>query len=96
MNTRIDFLLKGCVKEFMWIEYLKDKRICGRMESLKHSEHILLCPDCSSRLSELLEAYKEEIKYWISHKHYYAFSENCDICLRLKFLRSEINKGDKK
>ena len=41
---------EGCGKEFMWIEYLKDKRICGLAEDLKHSEHIIYCPSCIENL----------------------------------------------
>ena len=37
---------KGCGKEFVWIPYLNDKRICGQIEDLKHIDHILLCPKC--------------------------------------------------
>ncbi len=40
---------KGCGKEFMWIESLNDKRICGQMEDLKHSNHILLCKSCKKK-----------------------------------------------
>ncbi len=40
---------KGCGKEFMYLAYLNDKRICGQMEDLKHSDHIILCPECSEK-----------------------------------------------
>jgi hypothetical protein len=39
--------MKGCGKRFMWIKYLNDERICGQIEDLKHSDHIILCPECS-------------------------------------------------
>lgn len=39
---------KGCGKEFMWIKSLNDKRICGQMEDLKHSDHIIFCPECAN------------------------------------------------
>lgn len=45
-KTSLDKKSKGCGKEFMWIDYLKDKRICGQIEDLKHSDHIILCPEC--------------------------------------------------
>ena len=38
--------MTGCGKEFIWIEYLNDKRICGQIEDLKHSDNIILCPEC--------------------------------------------------
>ena len=39
---------QGCGKEFMWIKHLNDKRVCGQFEDLKHSDHIILCPDCAT------------------------------------------------
>ena len=36
----------GCGKKFLWISSIQDYRICGRMEDLKHSNHIILCPIC--------------------------------------------------
>ena len=46
---------KGCGKEFMWIPYLKDKRICGQIEDLKHSDNIILCPSCQEKMKEVKE-----------------------------------------
>ena len=43
---------KGCGKEFMYIKYLNDKRICGQMEDLKHGWNILLCDDCKNKEEE--------------------------------------------
>lgn len=46
---------KGCGKEFMWISALNDKRICGQMEDLKHSDHIILCPECRNQEKNVTE-----------------------------------------
>ena len=58
----------GCGKEFMWINYLNDKRICGKIEDLKHSDHIILCPQCQA-LKEQMEGVIGLIKRG---------QENCD------------------
>lgn len=44
---------KGCGIEFVWIKSSNDKRVCGQIEDLKHSDHIVYCPSCSARLDEL-------------------------------------------
>jgi hypothetical protein len=59
MKTKED-IKKGCGKIFMWIECLKDERRCGQMEDLKHSEHIILCPSCRTKLKEILK--REKLK----------------------------------
>lgn len=53
-------LEKGCEKEFVYIDspLLKDVRSCGRMEDLKHSEHIIYCIKCKSQLSILKDILK--------------------------------------
>jgi len=40
---------KGCGKEFT---YLNNKKICGQIEDLKHSDNILLCDECKENRRE--------------------------------------------
>ena len=51
---------QGCGKEFMYIPFLNDKRICGQIEDLKHSDNILLCPSCQT--PQKTNSQKEEIR----------------------------------
>ena len=60
INSEIKKHKEGCREEFMWIKYLNDKRICGQIEDLKHSNHIILCFKCKAKL----EAY-ENVKKMI-------------------------------
>lgn len=66
---------KGCGEEFIYNIYLNEIRICGRIEDLKHSEHIIYCPICQAKLEALKQAQqsfiemiekidKELLKYW--------------------------------
>jgi hypothetical protein len=41
---------KGCGKKFN--DFIFGERICGRFEDLKHSDHIILCPDCKKENSK--------------------------------------------
>ena len=61
INNKIKEIEKGCGKEFMWIGFLKDKRICGQIEDLKHSDNIILCPICKEKL-ELLKQFQNTLK----------------------------------
>ena len=53
LKARIQGSDKGCGKDFMYISSLNDRRICGQIEDLKHSDNILLCDKCK-------QSYKEE------------------------------------
>jgi phage FluMu protein Com len=53
-------MFRPCGKEFMWIESMNDKRICGRIEDLKHSDNILLCPECQKLNSLEIASDKSE------------------------------------
>lgn len=46
---------KGCGKKFMYIDVLKDERICGKMEDLKHSWNIIYCPTCQKAIKKCEE-----------------------------------------
>ena len=37
----------GCGRKFN--DFVFGERICGRFEDLKHSEHIILCPECKKK-----------------------------------------------
>lgn len=83
MNSRVNVLLKGCGRLY----------VTSGNCSLDN-----LCNYCDARLSELLEAYKEEEKFLISLRDYcpchtYDGGSFRMICERLKFLHTEISKG---
>lgn len=62
LHSPSEVLKKGCGKKFLWISSLKDYRICGRMEDLKHSEHIIYCDNCKMKISSYEAGFKEAIK----------------------------------
>lgn len=82
--SRVDVLLKGC-------GWTVDEIECPNKKGN-------LCIECSSRLSELLEAYKEELDYRIKKEvcNSNTVPRECAGCKRYEFLRSEIVKGEKK
>ncbi len=63
---RKEELKKGCGKIFMYIKYFNDKRVCGQMEDLKHSEHIILCPECEAELKGIEETEKRLNNEWLN------------------------------
>lgn len=93
-------LKKGCGKKFMWIEYLKDKRICGQIEDLKHSEHIILCQDCNSRLEQIkgiIKIIEEMINNIATNPKELALAGHKRACciMTLKELLSKLKGGNK-
>lgn len=43
---------KGCGKEFL--DDFWGRRVCGHFEDLKHSDHIIYCPECKTKLNALI------------------------------------------
>lgn len=93
--------LKGCGKEFMWFKDFNDKRICGSIEDLKHSDHIILCPECKAKLEvyseweqrekEVLELINKEPVY----PHYQSFKISAEAVSAFKRRVIQIIKGEK-
>ncbi len=48
--------MKGCGKEVKWSW---QTFLCGEMEDLKHSDHIILCPECKEKFAKNV---KDEVK----------------------------------
>jgi hypothetical protein len=84
-------IMEGCKKHFCYNSYLKDMRICGRIEDLKHSGNIILCLSCQTSRQTAIDIFEDELEFLNKLKSVFVMDKYKNIMEEIKERIKELN-----